>query len=74
MFAREREPLIVGAVRTPVGRGHPEKAGYGDVHPADPLGGAFVELLHRAEVHRDFGLVTMCCGGGVGTATLAQRI
>ena len=28
-----REVVIVEAVRTPVGRGHPEKGYYKDVHP-----------------------------------------
>ena len=30
-----REVVIVEAVRTPVGRGHPEKGYYKDVHPND---------------------------------------
>jgi acetyl-CoA acyltransferase len=28
-----REVVIVEAVRTPIGRGHPEKGYYKDVHP-----------------------------------------
>jgi acetyl-CoA acetyltransferase len=32
-------------------------------------------LLHELEDEdRELGLVTMCCGGGVGTATLLQRL
>ena len=35
-----REVVIVEAVRTPVGRGHPEKGAYRDVHPNALLGTA----------------------------------
>ena len=45
-----REVVIVEAVRTPVGRGHPEKGYYKDVHPNELLGATFVEVLHRAGV------------------------
>jgi acetyl-CoA acyltransferase len=45
-----REVVIVEAVRTPVGRGHPEKGYYKDVHPNTLLGTAFVELFDRAGV------------------------
>lgn len=40
--------FIVEAVRTPIGRGHAEKGGFRDIHPADLLGRTFVEVLHRA--------------------------
>ncbi|HYH53002.1 MAG TPA: thiolase family protein [Solirubrobacterales bacterium] len=42
-----REAVIAGAVRTPVGRGHPEKGIYADLHPADLLGRTLVALLDR---------------------------
>ncbi len=45
-----REVVIVEAVRTPIGRGHPEKGYYKDLHPADLLGRTYVELLKRAGV------------------------
>jgi acetyl-CoA acetyltransferase family protein len=45
-----REVVIVEAVRTPVGRGHPEKGYYKDVHPNMLLGATFVELFDRAGV------------------------
>jgi acetyl-CoA acyltransferase len=45
-----REVVIVEAVRTPVGRGHPEKGYYKDVHPNELLGATFVEVLRRAGV------------------------
>jgi acetyl-CoA acyltransferase len=43
-----RDVVIVEAVRTPIGRGHPEKGALRTVHPADLLGRVFVELLARA--------------------------
>jgi len=45
-----REAVIVEAVRTPVGRGHPEKGYYKDMHPAALLGRTYVEVLQRAGV------------------------
>jgi acetyl-CoA acetyltransferase family protein len=46
--ARGREVVIVEAVRTPIGRGHPEKGYYKDVHANDLLGRVYVELIERA--------------------------
>src|SRR5881398_3328579 len=45
-----REVVIVEAVRTPVGRGHPEKGYYKDVHPNELLGRCFTELIDRAGI------------------------
>ena len=45
-----REVVIVEAVRTPIGRGHPEKGYYKDLHPAGLLGRTYVALLERAGV------------------------
>ncbi len=45
-----REALIVDAVRTPVGRGHPEKGMLRDVHPATLLGYTYSELVRRSGV------------------------
>jgi len=45
-----REVVIVGAVRTPIGRGHLEKGYYRDLHPADLLGRCLVTLLERTGV------------------------
>ncbi len=44
MAQQGREVVIVDAVRTPVGRGHPEKGYYKDIHPADLLG----RVLHAS--------------------------
>ena len=43
-----REVVIVDAVRTPIGRGHPEKGYYKDLHPADLLGRTYIALLERS--------------------------
>jgi len=45
-----REVVIVGAVRTPIGRGHLEKGYYRDVHPATLLATTLTELLDRTAV------------------------
>jgi len=45
-----REVVIVEAVRTPVGRGHPEKGYYRDVHPNELLGRTWVEVIDRAGI------------------------
>ncbi len=45
-----REVVIVEAVRTPVGRGHPQKGYYRDVHPNELLGRCYTELIERAGI------------------------
>jgi acetyl-CoA acyltransferase len=45
-----REVVIVEAVRTPIGRGHPEKGYYKDVHPAKLLSTCYSELLNRSGI------------------------
>jgi acetyl-CoA acetyltransferase family protein len=45
-----REVVIVEAVRTPVGRGHPEKGYYKDVHPNELLGRTWTEVIDRAGI------------------------
>jgi acetyl-CoA acetyltransferase family protein len=45
-----REVVIVEAVRTPVGRGHPEKGYYHDTHPNALLGRCYTELIERAGI------------------------
>jgi acetyl-CoA acyltransferase len=45
-----REVVIVEAVRTPVGRGHPEKGYYRDVHPNELLGRVWTEVIDRAGI------------------------
>lgn len=45
-------------------------------HPMGASGARLITtLLHELEDDdRELGLVTMCCGGGLGTATLLQRV
>src|SRR3982750_573096 len=45
-----REVVIVEAVRTPIGRGHPEKGYYKDTHPNDLLGKCYTELISRSGI------------------------
>ncbi len=45
-----REVVIVEAVRTPIGRGHPEKGYYKDTHPSNLLSKTYSELIDRAGV------------------------
>ena len=51
LFARTaREVLISEAVRTPMGRSHPEKGWFRDTHPNELLGAVYTELLRRADL------------------------
>jgi acetyl-CoA acyltransferase len=45
-----REVVIVEALRTPIGRGHPKRGYYRNVHPNRLLGACYVEVLARAGV------------------------
>ena len=45
-----REVVIVEAVRTPVGRGHPEKGVYRDLHPNELLGRVMTAVIERAGI------------------------
>jgi acetyl-CoA acetyltransferase family protein len=45
-----REVVIVEAVRTPIGRGHPEKGYYKDVHPSNLLAKVYSELIERTGI------------------------
>ena len=58
-----REVVIVEAVRTPIGRGHPEKGYYTDTHPNELLGTCFTEVIERAGIEP--GLVEDVIGGCV---------
>jgi acetyl-CoA acetyltransferase family protein len=50
MHNRGREVVIVEAVRTPIGRGHPEKGYFKDVHPNELLGRCYSEVIGRAGI------------------------
>ena len=45
-----REVVIVEAVRTPIGRGHPEKGYYKDLHASNLLARTYKELIERAGI------------------------
>jgi acetyl-CoA acyltransferase len=45
-----REVVIVEAVRTPIGRGHPEKGYYRDTHPNALLATCLTEVIGRAGI------------------------
>jgi acetyl-CoA acyltransferase len=45
-----REVVIVEAARTPIGRGHPEKGYYKDLHPSNLLAKVYGELFERTGV------------------------
>ena len=45
-----REVVIVEAVRTPIGRGHPEKGYYKGLHPSNLLSKVYGELFERTGV------------------------
>jgi acetyl-CoA acyltransferase len=50
MMGTGREVVIVEAVRTPVGRGHPEKGYYKSTHPNELLGRTFRAVIERAGI------------------------
>jgi len=45
-----REVVIVEAARTPIGRGHPEKGYYRDLHPSNLLAKVYGEVFERSGV------------------------
>jgi acetyl-CoA acyltransferase len=45
-----REVVIVEAVRTPIGRGHPQKGYYKDLHPSNLLAKVYGEVFERSGV------------------------
>ena len=45
-----REVVVVEAVRTPIGRGHPEKGYYKDTHPNELFGRCYSEAIERAGI------------------------
>jgi acetyl-CoA acetyltransferase family protein len=60
MSQQGREVVIVEAVRTPIGRGHPEKGYYKDVHPNELLGRTYTEVIRRAGIEPSLVEDVMC--------------
>ena len=58
-----REVVIVEAVRTPIGRGHPAKGYYRDVHPNELLGTSYRAVIERSGI--DAGQVENVVAGCV---------
>jgi acetyl-CoA acyltransferase len=50
MSQQGREVVIVEAVRTPIGRGHPAKGYFKDTHPNELLGTCYREVIDRAGI------------------------
>jgi acetyl-CoA acyltransferase len=66
-----REVVIVEAARTPIGRGHPEKGYYKDVHPATLLARNLEALVERAGIDpHEVGDVIGGCVQQFGEQTL----
>src|ERR687885_558648 len=61
MQGNGREVVIVEAVRTPIGRGHPEKGYYKDIHPNELLGRCYTEVIERAGIAPD-AVEDVICG------------
>lgn len=45
-----RQPVILAAARTPIGRGHPEKGYYAGIHPAALLAATYEAVLEQTEI------------------------
>jgi len=45
-----REALVIDAIRTPIGRAHPERGAFRDTHPNTLLASCFKELVNRAAI------------------------
>lgn len=48
--AERRDAFIVEALRTPIGKSHPERGWYRDTHPNEILGAVYAALLARTEL------------------------
>jgi acetyl-CoA acyltransferase len=58
-----REVVIVEAVRTPIGRGRPDKGYYKDIHPNELLGTTYQQLVERTGI--DASIVENVVAGAV---------
>jgi acetyl-CoA acyltransferase len=61
MTGNARDVVIVEAVRTPIGRGHPEKGYFKDTHPNELLGAVYTEVIARAGIE-PAGVEDVVCG------------
>jgi acetyl-CoA acyltransferase len=66
-----REVVIVAAARTPIGRGHPEKGIYRDMHPSNLLAHVYREVVERAGIDPlEVGNVFAGCVQQIGEQSL----
>ncbi|GAA2275343.1 steroid 3-ketoacyl-CoA thiolase [Actinomadura luteofluorescens] len=66
-----REVVIVEAVRTPIGRAHPDQGYYRNLHPSNLLATTYSELLSRAGIDpSEVGDVIAGCVQQFGTQTM----
>ncbi|HVT00506.1 MAG TPA: thiolase family protein [Solirubrobacterales bacterium] len=66
-----REVVIVAAVRTAIGRGHPEKGIYRDLHPSNLLAHAYGAVIERAGIDpAEVGNVFAGCVQQIGEQSL----
>jgi acetyl-CoA acetyltransferase family protein len=66
-----REVVIVAAARTPIGRGHPEKGIYKDLHPSNLLAHAYSAVVERAGIDpAEVGNVFAGCVQQIGEQSL----
>ncbi|MBS1892786.1 MAG: steroid 3-ketoacyl-CoA thiolase, partial [Actinobacteria bacterium] len=66
-----REVVIVAAARTPIGRGHPEKGIYRDLHPSNLLAHAYSAVVERAGIDpAEVGNVFSGCVQQIGEQSL----
>ncbi len=66
-----REVVIVAAARTPIGRGHPEKGIFRDLHPSNLLAHAYREVVERAAIDpAEVGNVFAGCVQQIGEQSL----
>jgi acetyl-CoA acyltransferase len=65
-----RDAVIVEAVRTPIGRGHPDKGYYRDFHPSNLLAHTYKELIGRAGIDPgEVGDIVTGCAQQMGEQT-----
>lgn len=75
-----RDVFIVAAVRSLIGkRGKEVNPNGGAIALGHPTGGTGARLITTAlhELERSggrYGLIAMCCGGGLGTGTIIERL
>ena len=73
-----REVYIAEAVRTPIGKSHPERGWYRDIHPNAMLAACYSELVRRTEIRpsrcaRWWCLFLAMAGRGMGVVHVGYQ-